>query len=80
MIGLLVVTHGAVAEELVSAARRIVKDTGPIAGLALDWDHDVEELRQQIEAKVAELDEGEGLMTAAVWSRLEHRAHLPRPR
>lgn len=64
MIGLLVVTHGTVAEELVRAARRIVKNTGPIAGLSLDWDQDVEELRQQIESKVAELDQGEGVILA----------------
>ena len=64
MIGLLVVTHGAVAEELVRAAQRIVKNTGPIAALALDWDQDVEEVRQQIETKVAELEEGEGVILA----------------
>ena len=64
MIGLLVITHGGVAEQLVDAACRIVKDPGPIAGLALDWDQDVEELRSRIESTLAELDQGEGVILA----------------
>ncbi len=56
MIGLLVVTHGCLAEELVAAARRIVPDPGKIEALAIDWDDDVAEGRIRIERAIEDLD------------------------
>ncbi len=40
MIGILVVTHGAVAEELVGAARRIVGEIPAIAAVSIGWGDD----------------------------------------
>jgi PTS system mannose-specific IIA component len=40
MIGILVVTHGAVAEELVGAARRIVGEIPAIAPVSIGWGDD----------------------------------------
>jgi PTS system mannose-specific IIA component len=40
MIGILVVTHGAVAEELVSAARHIVGEIPSIAAVSIGWGED----------------------------------------
>ncbi len=64
MIGLLVVTHGGLAAELVEAARRIVSQPGPIAGLAIDWDSDVGESRQRIQEALLSLDQGDGVIIA----------------
>jgi PTS system mannose-specific IIA component len=40
MIGILVVTHGRVAEELVNAARQIVGDIPGIAAVSIGWSDD----------------------------------------
>ena len=47
--GLLVVTHGRLAEELEKAARRIVGDVAKLASISLDWDDDVADARRRIE-------------------------------
>lgn len=62
MIGLLVVTHGRLAAELVEAAKKIVSQPGPIAALSIDWDSDVGESRQRIEDAVNSLDRGDGVI------------------
>ena len=64
MIGLLVVTHGGLAAELVAAARRIVAQPGAIAGLAIDWDSDVGESRRKIQESLEALDQGDGVIIA----------------
>ena len=53
--GLLVVTHGRLAEELVAAARRIVGDFPRLAAVVLDWDDDVGDARRRIEQAIREL-------------------------
>jgi PTS system mannose-specific IIA component len=50
--GLLVVTHGRLAEELVAAARRIVGDLPRLAAVVLDWDDDVTDARRRIEQAI----------------------------
>jgi PTS system mannose-specific IIA component len=47
--GLLVVTHGRLAEELETAARRIVGEVASLASISLDWDDDVVDARRRIE-------------------------------
>jgi PTS system mannose-specific IIA component len=47
--GLLVVTHGRLAEELEKAARRIVGDVPKLASISLGWDDDVADARKRIE-------------------------------
>ncbi len=64
MIGFLVVTHGGLAAELVAAARRIVAQPGPIAGLSIDWDSDVAESRERILEALRSLDQGDGVIIA----------------
>ena len=53
--GLLVVTHGRLAEELVAAARRIVGDLPRLAAVVLDWDDDVGDARRRVEQAIKEL-------------------------
>jgi PTS system mannose-specific IIA component len=61
MIGLLVVTHGRLAEELVEAAQRINPSPG-MAAVSIGWDDDVEAARLRIEDSVRALEEGDGVL------------------
>jgi PTS system mannose-specific IIA component len=64
MIGVLVVTHGGLADELVAAARVIAggsADDG-IRALSLDWRIGLEEARERIAKEVRETDRGEGVL------------------
>ena len=51
--GLLIVTHGRLADELEKAARRIVGDVPALASISLDWDDDVADARRRIEEGIA---------------------------
>jgi len=62
MIGLLVVTHGNLARELVAAARRIVGDVDRLEAVSIDWDLDVERARAAVGEAVARLDAGAGVV------------------
>ena len=59
--GLLVVTHGRLADEMEKAARRIVGDLPQLASISLDWDDDVADARRRIE---------EGISRVAVQGRV----------
>jgi len=62
MLGLLVVTHGRLAEELVQAATTIV---GPVEGLeavSIGWDDDVSGARKRIEDAVGRLGREDGVL------------------
>ena len=59
MIGIVVVTHGALAGELVNAARTIVGDIPRIAALSIGWSDDVSAAREAI-ARALEDVGGEG--------------------
>ncbi|RMF72300.1 MAG: PTS fructose transporter subunit IIA [Acidobacteria bacterium] len=64
MIGLLVVTHGRLAAELVDAARRIVPHESPMVGISIEWDKDVDDARREIEQGLTSLDGGDGVIIA----------------
>ena len=51
--GLLVVTHGRLADELTSAVQRIVGDVPAIGSISLDWDDDVADARRRMEEGIA---------------------------
>ena len=51
--GLLIVTHGKLADELEKAARRIVGDVPALASISLDWDDDVADARRRIEEGIS---------------------------
>ncbi len=55
MIGILVVTHGRVAEELVNAARRIVGEVPSIAAVSIGWGDDPTAANGAIERGMAEV-------------------------
>jgi PTS system mannose-specific IIA component len=51
-IGVVVVTHGQLAAELVNAAETIVGDVPQFAAVSIGWEEDVEEARAEIRAAI----------------------------
>ena len=62
MTGMLVVTHGNLAEELVKAVRRIVGDVVGMQAISIDWDDPVDRARTLVEQGVQDLDVGDGVL------------------
>ena len=62
MLGLLVVTHGRLAEELVNATKTIVKDAKSIEGLSIGWDDEVGDATERIEKAIRRVDCGQGVL------------------
>jgi PTS system mannose-specific IIA component len=62
MLGLLVVTHGKLAEELVDAAKKIVGPAEAFDAVSLGWDDDVADARKRIEAGIRDVDQGDGVL------------------
>lgn len=60
MIGIVLVTHGRLAEELRAAALIIQPDISRIVAVALDWNQTGEDARERIGRGLAEADEGDG--------------------
>jgi PTS system mannose-specific IIA component len=62
MLGLLVVTHGRVAEELVASARTIVGDVEGLEAVSIDWNDDVDEATRRIGEARRRVDSGQGVL------------------
>jgi PTS system mannose-specific IIA component len=62
MIGVLVVTHGRLADELLAAAERIAGPLPNFRALALDWSEGLDEARAKIRAAIQELEKGDGVI------------------
>ena len=62
LVGALVVTHGQLGQELVSAAQAIVGEVSYIAAVSIGWNDDVDESKKKIEQAVAEVDQGKGVI------------------
>lgn len=62
MIGKLILTHGGLARELLSAAQTISGRLYGFEALSLDWNDGVEEAKAQILAAITRLDEGQGVL------------------
>ena len=61
MIGIVVVSHGQVAGELVNAARNIVGDVPAIAAVSIAWGDDMSAAREKIGRAVSEVG-GDGVL------------------
>ena len=55
-------THGQLANELVSAAEMIVGEINHITAVSIGWHDDVEIAREEVARAVARLDSGEGVI------------------
>jgi PTS system mannose-specific IIA component len=58
MIGVVVVTHGQFATELVNAAETIVGDLPSVAAVSIGWHEDVQDAREEIQAAIGRVRSG----------------------
>jgi PTS system mannose-specific IIA component len=62
MIGKLILTHGGLARELLSAAQVISGRLAGFEALSLDWNDTFDEARAKVRAALDRLDEGDGVL------------------
>jgi mannose PTS system EIIA component len=62
VIGVVVVTHGQLATELVNAAETIVGDQAGFAAVSIGWHDAVELARDEIAEAIARVDSGSGVI------------------
>ncbi|XBQ17716.1 MAG: PTS sugar transporter subunit IIA [Oceanicaulis sp.] len=62
MIGIVVVTHGRLADELVAATEHVVGPLDACASISIGPDDDMEKRREDIRAAVEEADQGDGVV------------------
>lgn len=62
MIGIVVVTHGDLARELVSATELILGKQDALRALPLHPDEDVDAIRDRLSQAIADVDSGEGVV------------------
>jgi PTS system mannose-specific IIA component len=62
MIGVVVVTHGQLATELLNAAETIVGDLPRFAAVSIGWHEDTEDARGEIEQAIGRVEQGSGVL------------------
>ena len=62
MIGMILVTHGRLAEELIAALEHVVGPQDSIAAICIGPDDDMEQHRQKIMEQTRETDNGDGVV------------------
>jgi mannose PTS system EIIA component len=62
MIGLVLVTHGRLAEEFIAATEHVVGPQRNVRAISIGPDDDMEQRRQDILAAAEAVDEGEGVI------------------
>ncbi len=62
MIGIVVVTHGQLATELVNAAETIVGDLPQFAAVSIGWHEDVQDARDDIQSAIGRVGGGGGVL------------------
>jgi PTS system mannose-specific IIA component len=62
MIGVVVVTHGQLATELVNAAETIVGDLPHVVAVSIGWHEDVQDARREIAEAIAAVTGPEGVL------------------
>jgi PTS system mannose-specific IIA component len=77
VIGIVVVTHGQLAAELVNAARQIVGEIPLIAAVSIGWADDMAGAREAIERALAEVGEGGALVLTDMFGGTPTNVMLP---
>jgi len=77
VIGIVVVTHGALAAELVNAARTIVGDIPAIAAVSIGWTDDMGSARAAIERAMAEVGGEDVLILTDMFGGTPTNVSLP---
>jgi PTS system mannose-specific IIA component len=62
MIGVVVVTHGQLATELLNAAETIVGELPRFAAVSIGWHEDAGEAREEIAQAIARVQQGDGVL------------------
>ena len=62
MIGVVLVTHGQLATELLNAAEAIVGDLPQFAAVSIGWHEDVQDARNDIAAAIERVRDGQGVL------------------
>ena len=62
MIGVVVVTHGQLATELVNSAEMIVGDLPTFTAVSIGWHDDVNDAREEIAQAIERVDGGQGVL------------------
>ena len=62
MIGVVVVTHGQLANELVNGAEAIVGDLPRFAAVSIGWHEDTQDARQEIAQAIERVRQDEGVL------------------
>lgn len=62
MIGVVVVTHGQLARELLNAAETIVGDLPQFTAVSIGWHEDTQDAREEIAQAVARVQQGDGVL------------------
>jgi PTS system mannose-specific IIA component len=77
VIGVVVITHGRLAEELVNAARTIVGEIPGIVAVSMGWSDDVGAARDQVERAIAEAGGGDTLLLTDMFGGTPTNLSLP---
>ena len=62
MIGVVVVTHGQLATELLNAAEMIVGELPRFAAVSIGWHEDTQDAREEITAALGRVQQGQGVL------------------
>jgi PTS system mannose-specific IIA component len=62
MIGIVVVTHGQLATELLNAAETIVGDLPRFTAVSIGWHEDTQDARDEIAAAIGRVQQGKGVL------------------
>ncbi len=62
MIGLVLVTHGRLAEEMIAATEHVVGPQSEMRAICIGPDDDMEQRREEIMQAVADVDDGAGVI------------------
>src|SRR5215216_2979679 len=62
MIGVVVVTHGQLASELLNAAETIVGDLPRFAAVSIGWHEDTQDARDEISQAIDRVQQGDGVL------------------
>jgi PTS system mannose-specific IIA component len=63
MVGILIVTHGRLAQELVETTRIIVgKNVEHIVPITVDWNDDMSDIQKTISSAISKVDQGNGVL------------------
>lgn len=62
MVGILILSHGTLAKELLASAQVISGNLSDFRALALDWHDSLEEARRKVSDVLPALDQGDGVL------------------